>query len=81
MKRLIRILPHITIVLSLMFMTFLALDNFNPQMNFINSKMSKLLLSLFCISSMVTAIITVYLDSKSDQSDIGGMVGDSHIHQ
>lgn len=64
MKRVIRILPHITIVLSIMFITFWVLDIFNPMMNFINTDLSKILLLIFCISSLITSIITVALDRK-----------------
>jgi hypothetical protein len=64
MKRFIRIIPHITIILSLMFLTFWILDQYNPMMNFLNSNLSKLLLLIFCISSFITAIIAVVLDRK-----------------
>lgn len=64
MKRIIRILPHITIILSLMFITFWILDSYNPLMNFINSDLSKILLLIFCISALVTSIIAVILDRK-----------------
>jgi hypothetical protein len=67
MKGLIRILPHITIILALMFIVFWILDLLNPNMNFINSGLSKLLLLIFSISSLVTAILTVYLDRKQDK--------------
>ena len=64
MKRLLSILPHITIILSAMFLVFLILDQYNPMMNFINSDASKTLLLLFCVSSMSTAIILIILDRK-----------------
>lgn len=64
MKRLIRILPHISIILALMFLTFWILDRYNPQMNFINSDLSKTLLLVFCLSTMITSVIAVYLDRK-----------------
>lgn len=66
MKRIIRILPHVTIILSLMFIVFWILDLYNPQMNFINSDLSKTLLLILCISSLVTAILTVYLDRRKN---------------
>lgn len=64
MKRLVRILPHVTIVLSLMFITFWVLDIYNPLMNFISSDLSKILLLVFCISSLFTAILAVAMDRK-----------------
>jgi hypothetical protein len=64
MKRLIRIIPHITIILSAMFMTLWILDQYNPLMNFLDSDMSNILLLIFCISSMITAIVMVVLERK-----------------
>lgn len=61
-KRIIRILPHLTIVLSVMFITFWILDILNPNMNFINCSISNKLLIIFCIFSMITSILTVALD-------------------
>ena len=40
MKRLSKILPHITIILAGMFIVFWILDILNPTMNFINRKIS-----------------------------------------
>jgi hypothetical protein len=64
MKRLIRVLPHFTIILSAMFITLWILDKYNPLMNFLDSDMSNILLLIFCISSMVTAIVMVALERK-----------------
>lgn len=64
MKRLIRILPHITIILSAMFITLWILDKCNPLMNFLDSDLSNILLLAFCISSLVTAIVMIALERK-----------------
>jgi hypothetical protein len=64
MKRLIRILPHITIILSAMFITLWILDKYNPLMNFLDSDMSNILLLIFCISAMITAIVMVAQERK-----------------
>lgn len=69
MTRIVRILPHITIVLSAMFITFWILDIYNPMMNFLDSDISKVLLLIFAISALLTSILTVFLDRKSDQID------------
>lgn len=67
MKHIIRILPHITIILSAMFITFWILDKYNPMMNFITSDLSNVLLLVFCISSLITAILTVALERKKSK--------------
>ena len=58
------ILPHITIVLSLMFMIFLFLDILNPNMNFVNCSISNKLLFIFCIVSFLTSILEIILVRK-----------------
>ena len=58
MKRLSKILPHITIILAGMFIVFWILDILNPTMNFINRKISNKLLLAFCISAIITAILS-----------------------
>jgi len=67
MKRFNRILPHMTIILAGMFIVFWILDILNPTMNFINRKASNKLLLLFCILSIVTAIMNVYYERKYDR--------------
>lgn len=69
MKRLSKILPHITIILAGMFIVFWILDILNPTMNFINRKISNKLLLAFCISGIITAILAVYYQRKSDRKE------------
>lgn len=69
MKRLSKILPHITIILAGMFIVFWILDILNPTMNFINRKISNKLLLALCISAIITAILAVYYQRKSDRKE------------
>lgn len=64
MKRIMRILPHITIILSAMFITLWILDKYNPLMNFLDSDLSNILLLILCAFSLVTAIVMVALERK-----------------
>lgn len=66
MKRINRILPHITIILAGMFIVFWILDILNPVMNFINRKASNKLLLVFCILAIITSIMNVYYERKYD---------------
>ncbi|SFR81487.1 hypothetical protein [Anaeromicropila populeti] len=61
-----RVLPHITIVLAGMFVIFWILDILNPTMNFINREISNKLLIIFCTASLVTSIVTIGLERKTD---------------
>ena len=38
MTKLHTLLSHLTVILALMFLTFLILDQFNPMMNFVDGK-------------------------------------------
>lgn len=65
-KRLIRILPHATIVMVGMFIIFWVLDILNPTMNFINRKASNKLMIIMLVLSLITAIMNIYFERKYD---------------
>ena len=51
MTKLLRLMSHLTVILSLMFAVFLILDQFNPMMNFIDNPISRWLLAALCSSA------------------------------
>ena len=51
------LLTHLTVILSLMFVVFLILDQFNPMMNFIDNDGSRWLLFALCLSSILRSIL------------------------
>ena len=70
LNRMIKVLPHIVIILSIMFITFWILDIYNPMMNFLNSKISNWLLLIFFICSLILSMLTIALDrSRSKGSE------------
>ena len=54
-----RLLPHVVIDLSVVFMVFLVLNRYNPMMGFLNNKYSQPLLWVFCITALIEAILLV----------------------
>ena len=50
------VLPHSAIVISLMMILFYILDQFNDAMAFINNRMTKTLLLILAIISILNAI-------------------------
>ena len=66
MKRLEATLPHVCIVLSLMFLVFLVLDDYNPMMNFLTNPISTALLALLCIIGMLNSILSIRDRRKSE---------------
>ena len=48
---------HLTAILSLMFLVFLILDQFNPLMNFADNPISRWLLAVLCLSGITQSIL------------------------
>ena len=48
---------HLTVILSLVFIVFLVLDQFNPMMNFVDNGISRWLLAAFCICGISRSIL------------------------
>lgn len=57
MSKLHALFCHMTVILSLMFLTFLVLDQFNPLMNFVSNDISRWLLALLCVSGCGQSIL------------------------
>lgn len=64
MKKFLRMLTHISIILSVVFIVFLFIDTFNPSMNFSDSDQARYLLWVLCFATLVSSIYCVYLDRK-----------------
>lgn len=59
-NRLLNMLPHLTIILSLFIGTLWVLNQLNPLMGFLDNQISDIFLILLCISSLITSAITVW---------------------
>lgn len=51
-----RLIPHVTLILSLMLLTFFVIDLFNESMAFMNNSVTK---ALVCVQSLLTAVLSV----------------------
>ena len=69
MKRLSRIIPHLSIVLAGMFTVFWILDIINRTMKFTSRKLSYKLLIVFCVLSIISSVIAVYYERKSRRNE------------
>lgn len=58
MNKLRTLCSHLTVILSLMFLVFLVLDQFNPMMNFVNNPISIVLLACLCIAGIIQSILS-----------------------
>ena len=57
MRKARTILSHVTVILSMMFLTFLVLDQFNPMMNFVDNGISHVLLVALCLNGIAHSIL------------------------
>ncbi len=60
MKKQPCILAHLGIILSIMFIVFLILDQFNRAMNFLTNGISLVLLAILCVVSIINAAVILY---------------------
>ena len=58
-----KLLPHVAIVLSNMYLVFFAIDRVNSAMSFINNNITKILLVVLCIISTINAAFLI-LDQR-----------------
>ncbi len=64
MKGLRTLLPHVGIILSLMFITLFIVDKFNGAMNFLGNDISKALLLLFSLVSVGNSCFLIHQNRK-----------------
>ena len=62
-----RVLPHICIVFSLMFIVLLILNVYNPFMGFLSGSLSQWCLATFCIVALATAVELVHMERQNDE--------------
>lgn len=68
MKKLKRLLPHATLILSLMVLTFFVIDRFNEYMAFMSSELSKWVIAGLALCALLTALRLILLDQAEPRS-------------
>ena len=63
-----KLLNHFTVILSLMFIVFLVLDQFNPMMNFVDNPASHWLLAALCAGGILQAVLGWREESSRDRA-------------
>lgn len=64
-RTIVKILPHINIVISGMYLVFYIIDVQNSAMAFINNDMTKLLLLFLAIGSTLSSILLIWYQRSS----------------
>ena len=59
-----RALPHAVLILALMMLTFFVIDLFNSSMAFLNNSLTKYLLALFSLLSLILALLCCVGEEK-----------------
>lgn len=59
MRLLVKSIQSVLIVLSIMMMVFLVLDGFNPTMNFLRNDITKGLLWVFSLLSLINGLLVM----------------------
>ncbi len=58
------LLPHLTLILSLMILTFFVIDQFNEAMAFLNNAITKWLICVFSVLTMILSVSSVISGEK-----------------
>ena len=62
-----RALPHITIILSLMTLTFFVIERFNEMMGFMTSKLSQWVFAILAVFALITSLRLIVCDWNADR--------------
>lgn len=68
-SRILRIIPHLCLILSLMMLTFFIIDLFNPSMAFLNNTVTKYLLALFSLLSMIPSLYMILKEENGQKTE------------
>lgn len=58
-------LPHVNITLAMVLLVIFVTDRFNSSMKFINNDITKWMLCVFCVTSLLQAIVYAYTRRKA----------------
>ncbi|MBR7164853.1 MAG: hypothetical protein IKD18_01105 [Clostridia bacterium] len=61
---LLGLLPHITLILSLMLLTFFVIDQFNEAMAFLDNTITKWLLAITAFLTVILSVLAIFRQSK-----------------
>lgn len=64
-----KLIPHITIILALMTLTFFIIDRFNSFMDFMTSEMSKWVFAALAVFAIASAVRLIAADWREDERE------------
>ena len=66
MNKTLAVFSHLTVILSLVFIVFLILDQFNPMMNFVDNGISRWLLAALCFSAIMQSVCSAAWNGRKE---------------
>ena len=66
MKKLLRAVPHLTIILGLMTLTFFCIDRVNRSMAFMTSELSKWVFAVLALLAIVSGVCLIGCEWRED---------------
>lgn len=64
LKGMYKLMPHISIIISVMMIVFFFIDRVNSAMAFINNDITKILLLILSIISIINSIFLIYYQRR-----------------
>jgi len=58
-------LPHVAVVLSLMYVVFFIIDMLNQSMGFINNTYTKVIMLVLCMISIINAVLLLWHERRA----------------
>lgn len=58
-------LPHVNITLAMVLLVIFVTDRFNSSMKFINNDITKWMLCVFCVTSLMQAVVYTYVRRRA----------------
>lgn len=65
MKYVVKLLPHLCMILSAVLITLLILDYYNPNMDFYDNQTTRIMFGILCAAAIASGIIIVIIDRKA----------------
>lgn len=64
LKAILKVVPHALLVVTGMFITFLIIDTQNSKIGMIDSDLSKAVMAVWCMLSVICAITLIYIQRR-----------------
>lgn len=61
-----RLLPHLVLILSVVFIVFVILSRYNPTMAFLSNDISTGMLFVFCILAFGESVLCIYNNRRDE---------------